>query len=145
MIRKIAVLLRVEDLEQRRRWVAAPIGSHLVDLVEHEDRVSRAGNFHLLENPARHGADVGPAMTADLGLVVDAAKREPDELAPQRSRNRLAEAGLANAGRPHEAENRRAEALRALADGHVLQDPFFDFLDTIVVFVEHGSSGLDVP
>src|SRR5438445_12898503 len=118
MIRRIAVLLRVEDLEQRRRWVAAPIGSHLVDLVEHEDRVARAGHFHLLENPARHGADVGPAMSTDLGLVVDATEREPDELAPQRPRNRLAEAGLADAGRPNDAEDRRAGDLRALADGH---------------------------
>src|SRR2546423_11271131 len=123
MIRKIAVLLRVEDLEQRRRWVAAPIGSHLVDLVEHEDRVARAGHFHLLENPARHGADVGPAMSADLGLVVDAAEREADELAPQRPRNRLAEAGLADAGRPHEAQGPRAGAARARPGGRAPPRP----------------------
>jgi hypothetical protein len=38
-----AVLLRVEHLEQRRRGVAAEVGRHLVDLVEEEDGVVRAG------------------------------------------------------------------------------------------------------
>ena len=34
------VLLRVEHLEQRRGRIAAEVGAHLVDLVEHEHRVA---------------------------------------------------------------------------------------------------------
>ena len=37
------VLRRVEHLEQRRGRVAAPVGADLVDLVEQDDRVHRAG------------------------------------------------------------------------------------------------------
>ena len=36
------VLRRVEHLEHRARRVAAEVGAHLVDLVDHEDRVLRA-------------------------------------------------------------------------------------------------------
>src|ERR1700682_3947659 len=136
MIREIPVLLRVEDLEQGGRWITAPVGANLVDLIEHEHRVARARHFHLLENPSGHGADVGATMTPDLGLVVDAAQRQPDELAPQGPRNRLAEAGLPDTGRADEAQDWRTQGLRALADGHIFEDAFLDFLDAIVIFVE---------
>src|SRR6202030_3198223 len=120
MIREVALLLRVEDFEQRRRWIAAPVGAHLVDLIEHEDRVARARPLHLLKNPSRHGADVGPAMTPDLRLVMDAAERQPDELASERTGNRLAQAGLPHTRRADKAQDRRAQTLRPLPDGHVL-------------------------
>src|ERR1700694_4566841 len=145
MIGEVPVLLRVEDLQQGGRWITAPVGAHFVDLIEHEDRVARTRHFHLLKNSSGHGADVGATMTPDLGLVVDATQGKPDELAPQGPRNRLAEARLPDTGRPDEAQDRRAKGLRALADGHVFQDAFLDFLDAIVIFVEHRGSGLDVP
>jgi len=84
-------------------------------------------------------------MTTDLGLIVDAAERQPHELAAERARDRLTQAGLANAGRADEAQDRRAQALRALADRHVFQDAFLDFLHAVMVLVEHGGGGLDVP
>ena len=37
------VLRRVEDLEQRRGRVSPPVGAQLVDLVQHDHRVHRAG------------------------------------------------------------------------------------------------------
>ena len=40
------VLLGVEHLEHRARRVAAEVGAHLVDLVDHQDRVVRAGVAH---------------------------------------------------------------------------------------------------
>ena len=78
------VLLRVEHLEQRRRRVAAEVHRHLVDFVEQEDRVDRAGLLHHLDDLAGEGADVGAAVAADLGLVAHAAEREADELAVRR-------------------------------------------------------------
>ena len=93
------VLLRVEDLEQRRRRIAAEVRGHLVDLVEQEDRVDRAGLLHHLDDLARERADVGPPVAADLGLVAHAAERQPHELAVQRSGDRLGERRLADARR----------------------------------------------
>ena len=50
-------------------------------------------------------------MTANLRLVPDATERQPDELAAERPRDRLAEARLADAGRPDEAQDRLAATL----------------------------------
>ena len=75
------VLLGVEDFQKRRRRIAAEVRAELVDLVEHEDRVVRARLANALDDPAGHGADVGPAVAADLGLVVHAAQADADELA----------------------------------------------------------------
>src|SRR3712207_7875268 len=36
-------LFRSQDLEQRRGGVAAPVGADLVDLVQEDDRIHRAG------------------------------------------------------------------------------------------------------
>ena len=100
------VLRRVEHLEQRRRRVAAPVGADLVDLVEHDHRVHRPGVAQGADEPARQRADVGAPVAADLGLVADAAERHAHELAAERARDRLADRGLAGAGRPDQRQDR---------------------------------------
>ena len=49
-------------------------------------------------------------MAADLGLVADAAEGDADELAAERARDRLAERGLADAGRADQREHRAGAA-----------------------------------
>ena len=80
VVAEAVVLRRVEHLEQRRARVAAPVGADLVDLVEHDHRVHRPGVAQRADQPARERADVRPPVTADLGLVADAAERHADEL-----------------------------------------------------------------
>ncbi len=75
------VLRRVEHLQQGGGRVAGVAGGQLVDLVEQHDRVHRAGLAHRPDDPAGQRADVGAPVAADLGLVADAAERDPDELA----------------------------------------------------------------
>src|SRR5947208_11563095 len=59
----------VEHLEHRAGRVAAEVRAHLVDLVDQEHRVDRLGVAQRTDDRAGHGADVRPAMAADLGLV----------------------------------------------------------------------------
>jgi hypothetical protein len=103
------VLLRVEHFEERRRRVAAEVHPELVDLVEHEDRVVRAAGLDALDDAPGEGSDVGPAVAADLRLVVDAAEAHADELATHRARDAAAQRRLADAGRPDEAEDWAAD------------------------------------
>ena len=84
-------------------------------------------------------------MAADLSLIMDAAQRQPHELPTQRPRDGLAQARLPHAGRPHEAEDGRAQALGPLPDGHIFQDPFLDFFYPVVVFIQDPGGQLDVP
>jgi hypothetical protein len=54
---------------RRRRRIAAEVHAHLVDLVEQDERVRCLGLAHRLDDLAGHRADIGPPVTADLGLV----------------------------------------------------------------------------
>ena len=114
VVAEVRVLLRVEHLEQRARRVAAEVGAHLVDLVEQKHRVVRLGVAQRADDRAGHRADVGAAVAADLGLVAHAAERDAHELAAERARDRLAERGLADAGRADEAEDRAREVVLQL-------------------------------
>ena len=108
------VLLGVEHLEHRAGRVAAEVRAHLVDLVDHEQRVVGAGVAQRADDHAGHGADVGAAVPADLGLVAHAADADALELAAQRPRHRAPQRRLADAGRADEGagSSRRAGACR---------------------------------
>ena len=89
-------------------------------------------------------ADVGAAVAADLGLVAHAAQRDADELAAERARDRLAERRLADAGRPHQAQDRPLLAGRQLAHRQVLEDALLDLLEVVVVGVEDLARLLEI-
>jgi hypothetical protein len=88
--------------------------------------------------------DVRPAVPAHLGLVAHAAERDPHVGAAGRVGDRLAERGLAYAGRAHQAEDRAALALRELAHGHVLEDALLHVAEAGVVLVELVGDAVDV-
>ena len=108
MIAEGVVLLRIEHLQHGRSRIAAEIGVELVDLVEHEERIGRAGALHGLEDAAGQRADIRAAMAADLGLVADATQRNAHELAAERLSDGATQRGLAGAGRSDEAQDRLA-------------------------------------
>ena len=103
VVAEIFVLLRVEHLQQSRRRVTAPVGTDLVHLVEHENGIIGLRPPDGLDDPARHGADVGAAVAANLGLVVNSAQRSTCELAAHGARDGLSERSLAHARRPDKA------------------------------------------
>ena len=92
-------------------------------------------------------------MAADLGLVAHAAKRHPHELASGRAGDRLADRGLAGAGRTDQGKDRArgpsllgdAALLAKLANGDVLGDAVLDVLESGVIGVEHlaGVNGIE--
>jgi hypothetical protein len=102
------VLRRVEHLEQRGGRVALQRDAELVHLVQQEDRVLRAGLPQTLDDAARHGADVGAAVAADVRLVAGAAQRDAHVLPAQRPGDGLRDGRLAHAGRADEQQDRAA-------------------------------------
>jgi len=83
-------------------------------------------------------------VSADLGLVVDAAEAHPHELAAHRAGDAPAKARLADAGRSDECEDRAADGVRQGAHREVLEDALLDFLQAVMVLVEDLRGGLDV-
>ena len=144
VVAEVAVLLGVEHLEHRARRVAAEVGAHLVDLVDQQHRVLRLGVAQRADDRAGHRADVRAPVAADLGLVADAADREPLELAADGAGDRLPERGLADSGRADEAEDRTGQVVLQLRDGEVLQDAVLDLLEVVVVLVEDRPGAVEV-
>src|SRR5580693_5046709 len=105
MVVERGVLLGVEHFEERGRGVAAPVRTEFVDLVEQEQRVRGFRLLHPLNDLARHRADVGPAMSADLGLVTHATQRHPHEVPSGRPGDRLAKGGLADSRGPDQTQD----------------------------------------
>ena len=120
-----------------RRRIAAEVHAHLVDLVEQEERVGLLRLLHRLDDLAGHRADVGAAVTADLGLVTHAAQRHADELAARGLGDRLAERGLADAGRSDEAQDGPAQLVGAALHGEILEDALLHLVEAEVIGIEH--------
>ena len=138
------VLRRVEDLEQRRRRIAAPVGADLVDLVEQDHRVHAAGVAQRAHQPSREGADIRAPMAADFGFVADAAERHPDELPARGPRDRLADRRLAGPRRPDQGQDHARTAIvghaafgAELAHRQVLGDAALHIVEPLVVRVEN--------
>ncbi len=91
VILKSVVLFGIEDFQQRGGRIATEIGAELVDLVEDEQWIVRAGVADALNDAARQRPDVGASMSANLGLIANAAQRQPHELAPHRTGDRASE------------------------------------------------------
>jgi hypothetical protein len=90
------------------------------------------------------GADIGPPVAADLGLVMDAAERDADELPFHRPGDRLAERGLADARRADETQDRRLALGGELAHGEILDDAPLDLVEAEMVLVEDAPRLLEV-
>ena len=139
-----AVLLRVQGFQQGAGRVALEVGGELVDLVQDDDRIGRAGAQEAVQDPARKGAHVGFPVAADLRLVVHAAEGDADVLAPEGPCHALSEAGLAHAGRAVQAQDRGLHVPLQLEDGEVLHDAVLHLVQAVVVLVQHLLGVLEV-
>ncbi len=144
MIGERVVQLGIEDFHQRGGWIAAEIHGHLVDFVEDENRIDRAGLLHHLDDLAGKGADVGAAMAADFGFIANAAEGDADEFAAGGMADGHGQGSLANAWRADEAQDRALGILHQLADGEKFEDAVLDFFEAVVLFVQNFFGGPDV-
>ena len=136
MIVKGVILFGIQHFQQGRGRVAAKVHGHFINLVEQKQRILFAHSRHALHDLARHGADIGAAVAAYLGLITHAAKRHTHEFAVGRARDGAPKRGLAHSGRPHQTEDRAFHFLDALLHREVFQDAFLDLVEAIVIFLK---------
>src|SRR4029078_8825042 len=95
----------------------------------------------------RKRADVGAPVSSDLGLVVDTAQGQTNELTTQGPGDRLADRGLAGAGWADQRQNRAvgpsllvdAALLAQLAHRDELGDPALHVIQPGVVLVKSAA------
>ena len=97
------VLLRVEYFKQSGLGVTLEITPDFVNLVEQKNRITAAGALNGIDNTTRHSTDIGTAVSAYLGLVVQTAQRHPLVIAAKSLGHRFAKGGFAYAGRAYKA------------------------------------------
>ena len=110
MVVETEVLLRIEDLEQGSRGIAAKIHAHLVDLVQTKDRIVDPRLLERLDDLAGQRPDVGSPMAANLRLVAHSAQRDADEFAARGPGDRFGQRGLPPPA-AHEAQDRSAHLI----------------------------------
>ena len=130
------VLLGIQHFQHGGRRVTAEIPAHLVDLVKQEHRIAGTRLFHPGDDPSGDGTDIGPAMAADLRLIPDAAKADLDKLPANRLGDCFHNTGFAHAGRSNEAQDRSLHILFQAQHSQVLNDPFLDVLQAVMVPVQ---------
>src|SRR6266550_7570159 len=73
VIAESRVLLWIEGLEERRRWITAKIAPDFIDFVEHENGVFSLSAANSLDDLSGQRADIGAPMTTNFSLVVHTA------------------------------------------------------------------------
>ena len=102
------ILLGVEHFEQRRRGVAVQsVLRYLVYLVENEHRIGRTCFLYALDDTARHGANVGSAVSANFRFVVQSAQRHAHILTVHGRGDALSKTGFTHSGRSVKANDGR--------------------------------------
>ena len=145
VVAEAGVLLGVEHLEHRAGRVAAEVGAHLVDLVDHQHRVVGAGVAHRADDRAR--ASRRCRCGGGRGSRTRRARRPPRcarTRGPSPAAIDLPSEVLPTPGGPDEAEDRAAGVGLELAHGQELEDAVLDLLDVVVVAVEHLARLLEV-
>ena len=136
MIFKVAVLFRIQDLQQRGCRISLIVAADLVDLIQHHKRISHSGFLQAIYNPARHCSEVGAPVTADLSLIPHSAEGQPYILLIQSFGNRVSDRRLAGPRRSHKAEDWSRSVACQLSHSKELENSVLDLGQPIMIAVE---------
>ena len=137
MVLEHVILFRVEHFQQGRARVAAEICAEFVYFIKQQHGIDRAGFLHHLNDLTGQRADVGAAMSSNLGFVTHAAQRQAHKLSARSASDRFSQTRLANSRRADKTENRAARVLHQLTHGKVFENAVLDLVQTEMVFVEN--------
>ena len=105
MIAEALVLLAVQYLQKSGGGVALIALSQLVDFVEQDQRIGGACLGQRGHNAAGHRAEVGFAVTANVGLVANTAEGNADVFTLHGAGDGGGHGGLSDAGRTDKADD----------------------------------------
>ena len=145
IIVEVAVLFRVENLEESRRWISGEVVAlHFVYLIEYENRIGGTGFSDFLYDPSRHSTDVSATMSAYFRLIVQATKSHTAIGTSHCSCNTTTYRCLARARRPNKTEylclTLNTLIVLPLHNSKVFNNSIFYLLNAIMVSIHNTAS-----
>ena len=144
MIGKCIVLFRIQHFQQSAGRIAVIRSGKLVHLVQHHNRIGSAALLDPVHNPARHCADVGPAMSADIRLIAHPAETDPHILPLQGMGNASADAGFACARRTDKQKNGAGLFALQIHHGNLFNHAALDLFQAVMIRFQNLPRFLEV-
>ena len=129
-------MFRVEHFEHRGRRVPSEVRSHLVDLIEQEDRIFAFRLLQSTDDSSWHRTDIRTTVPTDFRLITYPTKRDTNEVTFKRRRDGAGERRLPDPWRSGETEDWSTKRVRQLTDGQILKDTVFYRFQAVMVIVE---------
>ena len=136
MIGERIILLRIQHLQQSTRRIAAVITAQLVHFIQHHDGICGTALLDPVHDPARHGADIGAPVPADLRLITHTAKAHPDILPMQSLCDTLSDTGLPGTRCAHKQKDRAGLAFFQIHHRDLLQHAVFYLFQTVMILIQ---------
>ena len=136
MVIEGAVLFRVQGFQQSGCGVAPEISCQFIDLVQQHQRVGTLGRDHGRNDLTRHRANIGAAMTTDLGFIPHTTQAQAHIFAPKALGDGTSDTGLTHTRRACQTDDLCLDVRRQFAHSQDLQNTVLDLFQTIVVPVQ---------
>ena len=137
VVRKGIVLFRIKHLQKGARRIAAVIFGEFIYLIQYDNRIGRSAALNALHDPARHGSDIGPPVSANLRLIPDAAQTDSCVGPSKGSGNALSDTCLSGSRCTGKQKDRAGLFLVQEHNGNLLDNPLLDLLQAVVVFIQN--------
>ena len=136
MIPEMAVLVRIKNLQQRRRRIAAVVRRHLVNLIQKDQRIFHSRLPQCSGDSSRHSSDVRTPVAADFRFITNAAQCNPHVRPPERTGDRPCNGGLPGSRRPRQTKDRTIPFLRQRSDRQILNDAGLYLFKAVVILIK---------
>ena len=136
MIRKGAVLLRIQDFQQCAGRIPVVGSGQFIHLIQYHDRIGYTAFLDTIHDTSRHSPDISSSVAADICFVTHTAQADPDILPVQRLRDALADTGLAGTRRADKQEDRSGLFFLQIHYCDLLNYTFFHFVQAEMVLIQ---------
>ena len=134
---KFDILFGVQHFQQGGSGITVKIFRNLVNFIQDEDRICRSGLDQILDDPARHGTNVGFSVSANFRLIVQSAKTHPNVLTTQCIGDRPSQGSFPDSWRTIQTDDRRFHVALQFQHGQMFQDALLDIVQSEMVFVKY--------
>ena len=136
MIGEILVLFRIKHFKKSVRRVSLEICADLIHFIKQENRVIHSAVLDVGYDPSGDSSYICPSVSSDLSLVSYSAQRHSGEFSSCGSCYGFGYGSLSYSRRANQTDYRALYRLVKVNNGKIFQDPFLDFIHSVVILIK---------